>query len=101
MEPVRYTIERLAKEYIEDKNVSRGIISKEWIDRITEELGLKELDDWNLSNMWDMVWLTLENLYTYYNEEDAKKAWKYMDAQSAFTEVVNAEARRRKCKNKR
>ena len=98
MEPVRYTVERLAKEYIEDKSVTHGVISKEWVDRVTEELKLKELDDWNLSNMWDMVWLTLENLYIYYNEEDVKKALKYKDTQSAFTEVVNMEARRRKGK---
>ena len=95
METTRNKIEKLAKEYIEDKNYCRGFIQKEWIDRIIDELKLKELNDLELANMWDMVWLTLEHEYHYYNQDHLKLAMKYLDVQSAFTEVVNMEARRR------
>ena len=47
--------------------------------------------------MWDMVWLTLdsEQRIVEYDYKDIKEAIKWEDVKSAFTEVVNAEARRR------
>lgn len=98
METLRQKIERLANDYINDTEYQKGFIREKWITKITNELDLQHLSDYELANMWDMVWLTLENLYTYYDEKDVKKAWKYMDTQSAFTEVVNMEVRRRKGK---
>ena len=97
METIRRKILRLAKEYLNDKDYHRGFILQPWIDRITEELNLKELSDLELSNMWDMVFLTLDNAYLACRlNEEHKEAMKYLDVQSAFTEVINAEARRRR-----
>lgn len=47
--------------------------------------------------MRDIVFLALDNMY-YYNKINGEenKAYKYLDVKSAFTEVVNAEARRRR-----
>lgn len=95
--PTRYIIMDMAKEYIADSNVKTGFISGEWIDRITQALNLENLSDLELSNMWDMVDLTVRNLYYYYYINGEKDmAFKYLDTVSAFTEVVNREARRRR-----
>lgn len=99
MKTTKQTILELAEEYLNDKDYHRGIILKPWIDRVTEELNLKKLSDMELSNMWDMVHLTLDVQY-YRNRLNGEfeKSMKYLDVQSAFTEVVNAEARRRRAK---
>ena len=97
MKTTRTLIRELANEYLEDANYHRGIISGEWIDRVSDELNLINLTDLELSNMWDMVWMTLECEYSHHrinNEFD--EAMKYLDVQSAFTEVVNREARIRR-----
>ena len=97
MKTTRIIIEELAKEYLKSPNYHRGWIDAEWVDRVTDELNLKELNDLELSNMWDMVYLTLDHIYHYHRvNDDLETAVKYMDVQSAFTEVVNAEARRRR-----
>lgn len=96
METTRKIILNLAIKYMNDEKYSPHIIAKEWIDKVTETLKLRELDDLELANMWDMVYLTLENEFHYYKERDAALSMKYLDVQSAFTEVVNVEARRRR-----
>ena len=93
----RRIIEDLAEEYLNSKDYHRGFINHEWIEKITLELDLRNLTDYELSNMWDMVYLTLNNRFNhYYVNEEHRKAMKYLDVQSAFTEVVNVEARRRR-----
>ena len=93
----RMIILNLAKEYLESEEYCESFIFQKWINRITEELKLKELDDLALANMWDMVYLTLDHECSYYeSNKDFKNCNKYRDVGSAFTEVVNAEARRRK-----
>lgn len=97
MKTTRMIILELAKEYLNDKGYHRGFINGEWVEKVTDTLNLKNLDSLELSNMWDMVYLTLNNeFYHYDRNKEYDKAMKYMDVQSAFTEVVNAEARRRR-----
>ena len=95
----RMIILGLAEDYINDENWHRGRISSEWIEKITNALGLEELSFCELWNMRDMVELTLESEINFYERNyERRTARKYLDAQSAFIEVVNAEARRRKNK---
>ena len=89
----RRIIEDLANEYIADPYYHRGLISGKWVERVTDELNLKNLSDLELSDMWHIVYLTLDHCYRRCN---VNVAMNYLDAQSAFTEVVNAEARRRR-----
>lgn len=98
----RMIIEELAKEYLKDPEYVHGFINGEWVDRITNELKLKDLSDLELSNMWDMVYLTLENIFHYYDMDvDTRSiAIKYLDVKSAFLEVVNMDARRRQKEKK-
>lgn len=97
MKRTRRIIEQLAKEYLEHPNYHRGWIDNEWIEKITDTLNLKNLSDDALCDMWDMVYLTLDHEYNFHDSnENYRTAMKYLDVQSAFTEVVNLEARRRK-----
>ena len=82
----------LADEYLNDEEYKRGFIFKKWIDRITQEFSLKELSDEELSNLWDEIYETLDKKM---DEVSFKESMKYMDARSAFVEVVNIEARKR------
>ena len=94
---LRTVIKDLADYYLEQPNYRKGWISDAMIEIVTFTLGLEQLDDDELGNMWDMVYLTLDHEYNFYNENgDWKTAMKYLDVQSAFTEVVNLEARRRR-----
>lgn len=94
-EPTRRIIEDLAEEYLTSKDYHRGFITQDWIDIVTDKLDLKNLSDYELCNMWDMVYLTLDHRYVRHSG-DFKKGMAYLDVQSAFTEVVNVEARRRR-----
>ena len=97
MKRTRIVIEELAFEYLGHPNYHRGWIDGEWIEKVTDTLNLKNLSDEGLADMWDMVYLTLDHAYNFHNEnDDWKTAMKYLDVQSAFTEVDNLEARRRK-----
>ena len=93
----RIVIRELGKQYLESENYQKGFIPQEWINIVSDTLHLKELSDEELTNMWDMVWLTLdsEQRIVEYDYKDIKEAIKWEDVKSAFTEVVNAEARRR------
>lgn len=93
--PTRMIIEELAKEYLADSSYRHSFITKEWIEKVSNTLRLKDLNDLELSNMYDMVDLTLKNQY-YYLKDYIEEAWAYLDVKSAFLEVVNMEARRRR-----
>lgn len=82
---------KTADEY--EKTAQKGWITYEAIDKITEKLGLKHLSQLDLSRMWEIVYYTLEKAAF---ENDGKNYEKYSDAASAFAEVINMEARRRK-----
>jgi len=82
---------KTADEY--EKTAQKGWITYEAIDKITEKLGLKQLSQLDLSRMWEIVYYTLEKAAF---ENDGENYEKYSDAASAFAEVINMEARRRK-----
>lgn len=91
------TIKELAEQYLADANYHRGIITGEWIEKVSNALNLKNITNLELSDMWDMVYLTLDGEIDRYEEcNDLKNVFKYIDVRSAFIEVVNAEARKRK-----
>lgn len=94
----RIVIRELGKQYLESENYQKGFIPQEWINIVSDTLHLKELSDEELTNMWDMVWLTLdsEQRIVEYDYKDIKEAIKWEDVKSAFTEVVNQEARNRR-----
>lgn len=97
MQTTRRIIEELAKEYLEDENYHQGFVYGNWVKKLTDELGLEKLSDLELANMWDMVYLTLDNEFHYYDRnKDYEQADKYRDVTSAFTEIVNLEARNRR-----
>lgn len=97
MKRTRMIILELGKEYLQDENYHHGFITNEWIERVSEELNLKNLSDEELTNMWDMVYLTLENEYMFHRlNEDVDKAIAWSDVESAFTEIINVEARNRR-----
>lgn len=97
MKLTRINIWRLAKEYMEDKNVHEGFITNEWIEKVNDALGLKELSDEELCVAWDMVFLTLDNECLIRREDNKiDEYFKWADVKSAFTEVVNIEARHRR-----
>ena len=97
MRTTKMIIDDLTEQYLADKNYRKGIISAEWVDKVSKELKLDKLSFSDLSNMWDTIWLVLEceSLYAMVNKE-FDKAMQYKDVQSAFTEVVAHENKRRK-----
>jgi hypothetical protein len=100
-------VELVFRAYKEKKDtIKRGWISKENIDWVTDHLMLKYLSDEELSEMWQVV-------HDYFRNETAELdgnneiiGWKpdkmfEFDTESAWLEVINEEARRRKAmKNK-
>lgn len=86
----------LAEEYLKDKDYKKGIITNAWVDRVSSTLGLSRLDDLGLSNMWDTVYLTLHCEYLERRATNDDSCMDYSDVKSAFLEVVNVEARKRK-----
>ena len=97
MKRTRMEILKLAKEYLEDEHYTPCIISYEWMDKVSDALNLKELNDEQLGDMWDMVWLTLDSECMHYRlNEDVETEIKWEDVRSAFVEVVNREARNRR-----
>lgn len=97
METKRNKILNLAKEYLNDENYQEGFITTDWIKRIREELKLNECNDLELAEMWDIVFLTINNEYLIERlNGNVKEAIKWEDVKSAFIEVVNQVARERK-----
>ena len=96
---MKRTIIEMAKAYVEDLhkgNVRIGIIPSEWVEKVSNSLNLKDLSDEELSNMWMNVCETLSDMIDTMRENEIKEAYDYIDAKSAFLEVVNAEARSRR-----
>lgn len=93
----RIVVRELGKQYLESEGYVKGFISNEWIKIVSDTLHLKELTDEELTNMWDMVELTL-NTECLYNRLDhmVEEDMKWADVKSAFLEVINKEARERR-----
>lgn len=87
----------LAKEYLNDSEYQRGWIPARWTERVSDELNLKNLSDDELADMWDMVYLTLNHMSSACRlNDEVDEYFKWSDVESAFTEVVNIEARCRR-----
>ena len=95
-----FAIGKLSREYVyelKDGKAHRGFITKEWVERVSDELELKELSNPQLSEIWEMIAEMLEStIDDLYEAGNAKEAWQWIDTKSAFLEVVNAEARSRR-----
>lgn len=90
MKTTKTIINQLADEYLNNmNNYSWGIMTSEWKNRIANELNLKNLSDLELSNMWDMVHLTLRNEFYYHDRnKNYDIADKYLDIENLFLEVI-------------
>lgn len=100
-------VELVFRVYKEKKDtIQRGWISKENIDWVTDHLMLKHLSDKELSEMWTTVDNYFLSQTAIYDDKHEVSGWKpncefEFDTQSAWLEVINEEARRRKAiKNK-
>lgn len=90
------TNEELMQVYNEykTKEIIIGFISYKDADWVSEKLGLSSLSDEELSILWDMVWDFFTNMER--KEEDIDKAFFMQDTRSAWLEVINHEARKRR-----
>lgn len=86
------------------KDINLGFIKAEHIKLVTDSLILEELETEELNEMWHAVADYFDRLYCVFNENgdiiDYKPYSKdiefYRDTKSAFLEVVNMEARKRR-----
>ena len=85
-------------------NIHPAFIKREHIDLVTNSLILEELENEELSEMWHAVADYFDRLYCEIDENGNVIGYKpyskdiefYRDTKSAFLEVVNMEARRRR-----
>lgn len=90
----------------ERKNIHRGFIKEEHIKLVADSLMLEELKNEELNEMWQAVDKYFDTLYCEIGEDGEIIGFKpydedtefYRDTQSAWLEVVNEEARKRKAK---
>lgn len=90
------TNEELMQVYIEykTKEIIIGFISYKDVNWVSEKLGLSSLSDEELSILWDEVWDFFTSMER--KEEDMDKAFFMQDTRSAWLEVINHEARKRR-----
>lgn len=85
-------------------DIRPGFIKREHIDLVTNSLFLEELEAEELGEMWYAVEEYFDRLYCEFDENGIITGYKpyskdiefYRDTKSAFLEVVNMEARRRR-----
>ena len=102
---MKKTVELAFRAYSKKKaDITRGFITQEHIDWVTDHLMLKELTNQELSEMWETIDHFFEEIMGNLDENGQVISWKpyteeiafAMDTDSAWKEVVNMEARRRK-----
>lgn len=98
-------VELTYRQYtLKQDEITRGFITKENIEWVTEKLGLKYLTNKELSEMWEAVDEYFLSLYAELDENGDITGWKpysektefARDTDSAWKEVINLEARTRK-----
>ena len=98
-------VELVYRAYSEKKDeITRGFITKENIDWVTDHLMLKNLTSRELAEMWEAVDEFFVEIMEIRDEDGNLVGWKPfnsdisfdMDTESAWKEVINLEARRRK-----
>lgn len=85
-------------------NIQEGFITREHIELVTKSLMLTELKNEELNEMWHAVAEYFNRLYCEFDENGnivGYKPWSkdidfYRDTKSAWLEVVNMEARKRR-----
>lgn len=102
---MKKTIELAFRAYSRKKDsITRGFITEENINWVTDHLMLKELTNEELSQMWETVDHFFEEIMGNLDENGQVISWKpytpeiafAMDTDSAWKEVINLEARRRR-----
>lgn len=84
--------------------ITRGFITQEHIKWVTDHLMLRELTNRELSEMWEAVDSFFDDMMAERDEKGNLIGWKphtsetafAMDTDSAWKEVINMEARRRR-----
>ena len=101
----RGTIELAYRKYAKNReNITYGFIDAENITLVTNALMLTELTDEELVEMWNAVAEYFDRKYCVYNENDeivgfvpwTEEVEFIRDTKSAWLEVINHEARRRR-----
>lgn len=93
-----YTGEEIAKvisiadDY--ESKAQKNFITYDQMDEVADMMGLATMSDFELRRAWDMYYdiLSMEA----FRDDDMDNYHKYSDAASAFAEVINREARKRK-----
>lgn len=86
----------IADEY--EKDAEKGFITADQMDYISDLMDLDKLSDSQLAKAWNMYYdiLSMES----FRDDNIDNYRKYEDAASAFAEVINREARKRKATGK-
>lgn len=85
----------IADEY--ENNADNGFISYAEMDEYADKIGLEDMSDSELRRTWDLYYDVLSReSFTDDDSTGIEKYKKYSDAASAFAEIINREARRRK-----
>lgn len=83
----------LADEYIKDSTVIEGVISKEWVKKIENDLKIdeafQEKDIYYLRNLRHLVVLSLGQLITSNRLSNNEIWFKYNDCMSAIVAVID------------
>lgn len=98
---VEFTFRAYTKKEAE---ITKGFISEENINWVTDHLMLKELTNGELSQLWETVDNFFSDLMAEKDQDGNITGWKLftpeiafaMDTDSAWKEVINLEARTRK-----
>lgn len=102
---MKKTVELVFRAYSKkEAEITKGFITQENIDWVTDHLMLRELTNSELSEMWNTIDTFFEEIMGNLDENGEVISWKpytqeiafAMDTDSAWKEVVNMEARRRK-----
>lgn len=102
---MKKTVELVYRAYAKKKDeITRGFITQENIEWVTDHLMLRELSNEELSEMWEAVDIYFDDQLGIRDENGTLIGWKpyneetsfLMDTDSAWKEVINVEARRRK-----
>lgn len=88
---------KIADDY--EAKCDRHFITYDQMKEVADAMGLKEMSDAELARAWDVCYCTLSReAFKEDDSEDLERYHKYSDAASAFSEVINQEARERKAK---
>lgn len=102
---MKKTVELVYRAYAKKQDeITRGFITQEHIEWVTDHLMLRELTDQELSEMWETVDEFFDDIMAERDEKGNITGWKpytpeiafAMDTDSAWKEVINVEARRRR-----